>query len=162
MNGIMDRQQSRLIGVIVVVGIVAIAAVLIIFLPSSDKGNVEYIKNDGKILVTESEPFSDGIWEADVTYFDSSSRHHTVIEDHPVEISENHLSAVIQDNALVNLDNYTYELRLMSGSDLKVYSFGVSDHEFSGSEMAVIIAVISILVICMVIAVVRRIVRGHW
>ena len=151
-----------MIGIIVVVGVVAVVAALIIFLPSSDNGNVEYFKDDGKIIVNESKPFSDGIWEADVTYFDSSSKHHTVIEGHPVEISENRLSAVIQDNALVNLDNYTYELRLMSGSDLKVYSFSVSDHEFSGSEMAVIIAVISILAICMVIAVVRRIVRGHW
>lgn len=158
----MDRQLSRLIGIVVVVGIVAVTIAIIIFLPSSDHGNVEYFNNDGKILVTESEPFSDGIWEADVTYFDSSSKHHTVIEDHPVEISEDRLSAVIQDKALVNLDNYSYELRLMSGSDLKVYSFGVSDHEFSGSEMAVIIAVISILVICVVIALVRRIVRGHW
>ncbi len=151
-----------MIGIIVVVGVVAVVAALIIFLPSSDNGNVEYFKDDGKIIVNESEPFSDGIWEADVTYFDSSSKHHTVIEDHPVEISADRLSAVIQDKALVNLENYSYDLRLMSGSDLKTYVFSVSDHEFSGSEMAVIIAVLSILAICVVIAVVRRIVRGRW
>ena len=162
MNGIMDRQLFRLIGIVVVVGVAAVTIALIIFLPSSDHGNVEYFNNDGKILVTEGEPFSDGIWEADVTYFDSSSKHHTVIEDHPVEISEDRLSAVIQDKALVNLDNYSYELRLMSGSDLKTYVFTVGDHEFSNSEMIVIIVIISIVVIAMILAVVRRIVRGHW
>lgn len=158
----MDAQLSKIVSLGLVVILVVVVVVFIFFIPGSDNGNVQYYHDEGKVVVTEKDPFSLGTWDADISYFDSKSDSHTVIEDHPVTISKDRLSITITDEALVNLENYTYDLRLYCGSEMKSYTFTVSDHEFSGSEMAVIIAVIAIVGIALVIAVAKRIVKGRW
>ena len=158
----MNSQISKLIVLVIVVVFFVVVGVCMIFLPSSENGSVEYFSSEGKFVITEDEPFKTGTWTADISYDDSSSTKRYVIENHPVSMSSDRTTCTITDPDLVNLSNHAYDIRLSSSSDVKLLTYNVTDHEYSDHEIITIVLVVSIVAIALVLAFVRRIVRGRW
>jgi len=133
---------------------------------SSEQGdyNISYDSKAGVITITLEEALMDGQWSAYV-YYETDTGDEPILKNGTVIPSADRMSFRIidDDDELVNLDNNTYkiDLKSYSGHPTMHFQFTFNGHEFSTMEMVAIGVCITLALVIVVFAVVRRIVRGH-
>lgn len=150
--------------ILVSLAILIVVACVVFLLPSGDnpEGHADYDGKEGIITLTFAEPIPYAEWTADV-YFESSdtaSRTY-VVEDAPVTLSPDRMTAKISDPSLINLDNNTYDVEVSAPSQtVHRISFQVTDHSFTGDEITLLVIVALIFIIAIGFLLARRFIFG--
>ena len=145
-----------------IIFVVVVCAVFL--LPSGDTqdGEAEYNGKEGIVILTFAEPMPYAEWTADV-YCDSSGAagRTYVLKAAPVLLSSDGKTAELTDPSLINLDNVTYHVEVSAPIQaVHRISFQVTDHVFTGGEIAMLAAVALVFIVAVGFFLARRIIYG--
>ena len=159
----MSSGMSKVL-IVVTMAIILIVTLTVFLLPSGDNpdGKASYDRAEGIVTLAFEEPLIDAAWTADVYYerSDTGSRAY-VVKDVPVVLSSDKMNATIVDLSLINLQNDIYYLEVSAPSQtVRSISFLVTDHEYSGDDIAVMALASLFFIIAIGFLVVRRLIFG--
>ncbi len=168
----MVRLNPVISKIIVAVFLIAFFAVFIwaaFFLEpaETDVESATYDGAEGVITVTMKVPLADGSWVASVYVSDSDEGTKYYTTSGIVTPSADRMSFTITDSqgCLLNLPNGSKHVDVHSLAvpphDTIFFTLEVSDHVYSTEEMIMIGIAVAFMVFAVVLAVIRRIVRGR-
>ncbi len=153
---------------IIVTVVVFIVVLLIAFfvLPNADY-SVDYDSEKGDITIEfeDAKPISQ--WEARIHSVEHSSNggeiRTLILKNAPVTQSSDGKTMKVSDPKLINLIDADFDIELDAEGQETIYcTFSFDGHAYSDGEMTWAIVAWVILGIFLVLAIIRRIVRGRW